>query len=357
MKTLNCVVAFVVVLFVAFGSVVPADAQTTAERNAYASMDRAVQAAQANPTADRITAAQRAIRSAYNVFLRLEQQRAAADHALHSAGGQLPRDDQAAPQNAIRAASQLATLMGRSTAFYRTADLSVSALWEDHSVVWDERLRFARAGLYAIVVAATTLSSMAIDTLGATNYMVQRIVDAQGPIHEEIRYLVGSPGSGRTTGNANLLTPALSELVDAASAVANAMANRQREDVSNQQAFIEAERRREQEQQQAQIQEQQRQQERAEQLRTGRVTNLDEFNAALTAALWEARQAARAVSAAEYYEDAHPHHERGDAAVARARSLIAGNAGYAPTADYSQHHQILAQFTRDLNECPNKPRR
>ena len=87
------------------------------------------------------------------------------------------------------------------------------------------------------------------------------------------------------------------------------------------------------------------------------MTNLQEFNDALTAAMWEARQAARAVSAADYYEDAHPHHMHGNAAVSRAQSLIAGNAGYAPTADYSQHHQILAQFSRDLSECPNKPRR
>ena len=150
---------------------------------------------------------------------------------------------------------------------------------------------------------------------------------------------------------------ALSTLVDSATAVADAMARQQREDVSNQQAFIEAERRQEQERQQAQIQEQQRQQERAEQLRAGRVTNLDEFNEALTAALWEARQAARGVSAAGYYEDAHPHHMRGMAAVARARSLINGQAGFAPMADFSQHHQILAQFSRDLDECPNKPRR
>lgn len=149
---------------------------------------------------------------------------------------------------------------------------------------------------------------------------------------------------------------ALSELVDSATAVADAIAARQRTDAEAQQAFIGAERRREQEQQQAQVRERQRQQERAERLRTGRVTNLDEFNEALTAALWEARQAARAVSAAGYYEEAHPHHMRGEAAVSRARSLIAGNAGFAPTADYSRHHQILAQFSRDLSECPNKPR-
>ena len=76
MTTLNNVVLFVLVLFVlSVGSVVPADAQSRAERNAYAGMDRAVQSAQANPTADRIAAAQRAIRSAYNVFLRQERNR------------------------------------------------------------------------------------------------------------------------------------------------------------------------------------------------------------------------------------------------------------------------------------------
>ena len=87
------------------------------------------------------------------------------------------------------------------------------------------------------------------------------------------------------------------------------------------------------------------------------MTNQQEFDDALAAAMWEARQAARAVSAAGYYEEAHPHHLRGDAAVSRARSLIGGSAGYVPTADYSQYHQVLSQFSRDLGECPDKPRR
>ena len=120
---------------------------------------------------------------------------------------------------------------------------------------------------------------------------------------------------------------ALSELVDSATAVADATAGRRRTDDEAQRAFIEAERRQEQERQQAQVREQQRQQEQAEQLRTGRVTNQQEFDDALAAAMWEARQAARAVSAAGYYEEAHPHHLRGDAAVSRARSLIGGSAG------------------------------
>ena len=60
MKTLYNVVLFVLVLFVAFGSVVPVEAQeqarTQAERDAYTSLDNAVEAAQSEPTTERFAA-------------------------------------------------------------------------------------------------------------------------------------------------------------------------------------------------------------------------------------------------------------------------------------------------------------
>lgn len=77
-----------VVLFVVFGSVVPASAQTRAEQNAYASLNRAVQAMQAKPTANRIAAVQRALRAAYNAYNRQETSRARAFYTAlrHDAG-------------------------------------------------------------------------------------------------------------------------------------------------------------------------------------------------------------------------------------------------------------------------------
>jgi len=401
MTTLNNVVLFVLVLFVlSVGSVVPADAQTRAERNAYASMDRAVQSAQANPTADRIAAAQRAIRSAYNVFLRQEQQRDAPLREYlsefgsgTSVGGRhdITRGEH---QPQTRAAMRYVQLFGMSPSAIRRHNRAIGrALERDGGFTMNRNGTAMEECTHPSSLCREIISSFqaygslmrqAINTHGRyLHAAMDEIRDAADAIARLDPSILGTRHNDLLLrfGNANMATlrqlgvvlqarsgnwdnwdesafdTALSTLVDSASDVADAMANRQREDVSNQQAFIEAERRQEQERQQAQIQEQQRQQERAEQLRTGTVTTRQEFDDALSAAMWEARQAARAVLDSDYYEDAHPHHTRGNAAVSRARSLIAGNAGYTPTEDYSQYHQILSQFSRDLSECPNKPRR
>lgn len=67
----------VVLVLVLVGSV-PASAQTRAEQNAYASLNRAVQAMQAKATVNRIAAVQRALRAAYNAYNRQETTRARA---------------------------------------------------------------------------------------------------------------------------------------------------------------------------------------------------------------------------------------------------------------------------------------
>ena len=75
MSTLNNGVAFVVVLFVAFGSVVPADGQTPSERNAYAGLERAERAMDRDPSTAAIAAVQRTFRAAYDTYERVERRR------------------------------------------------------------------------------------------------------------------------------------------------------------------------------------------------------------------------------------------------------------------------------------------
>ena len=381
MKTLNCFVAFVVVLVV-LGSVAVADGQTTAERNAYASMDRAVQSAQANPTADRITAAQRAIRSAYNVFLGQERNRdqaavqahnaqQAANAAIDTSQWQQWRTHE---RRATRLYMRYAELLGLSTAPLRTwsnviprvrdngshqrIQADIDAINAYMARLSPTHARYLHAAMDSIRDAAEAIGRLDPSILGTRhNDMMLRFENANMAAINQLRVTLRARNGNWEGWDESAFDTALSTLVDSVSTVANTMANRQREDVSNQQAFIEAERRQEQERQQAQIQEQQRQQERAEQLRTGAVSTLQEFNDALASAMWEARQAARGVASASFYEDAHPHHERGDAAVARARSLINGRAGYVPTGNYGQYEQILRDLSRTLGECPSKPRR
>ena len=75
MSTLNNVVLFVLVLFVAFGSVVPADGQTPSERNAYAGLERAERAMDRDPSSLAIGAVQRTFRAAYDTYERVETRR------------------------------------------------------------------------------------------------------------------------------------------------------------------------------------------------------------------------------------------------------------------------------------------
>ena len=75
MKTLNCFVAFVVVLVV-LGSVAVADGQSPAERTAYVGLERAVQAMERNPSSLAIGAVQRTVRAAADTYDRVEGRRA-----------------------------------------------------------------------------------------------------------------------------------------------------------------------------------------------------------------------------------------------------------------------------------------
>ncbi len=235
MTTLNNVVLFVVVLVV-LGSVVPADGQTRAETAAYASMDRAVQAAQANPTADRIAAAQREIRSAYNVFMRQVQRVREADTAFHNAEDldpvESPSDNMGL--GTLRVAQRVPELLGRSTAPYRSRQVSHDALWAAHAADWNVFLRNVYAGVDEIRDAAEAIGRL--NASGASNDLRRRFEDANmatiqkmGNLLRTIR--VQSPtGISENPENSNW-NPAdadLSDLIDAVSAIAGAMASRQR---------------------------------------------------------------------------------------------------------------------------------
>ena len=78
-------------------------------------------------------------------------------------------------------------------------------------------------------------------------------------------------------------------------------------------------------------------------------------NDQLAAAMWDARQAARSCETERNWQS---YHERGNAAVARARSLISGRTGY------RQFEDALRSLSRTLDQCSadrgrseNRPRR
>ena len=158
----------------------------------------------------------------------------------------------------------------------------------------------------------------------------------------------GVGGVRRPASSAGAVQPAVAVPADA-------MVRQQRDNIQAQQDSIQAEQRIEQQQQQEQVEALQQQRQAAEQLRSGVPTTMDEFNRALSSAMWEARQAARSCETERNWQS---YHERGNAAVARGRSLINGRTGY------RQFEQVLGSLSRTLDQCAadrgrpeNRPRR
>ena len=92
------------------------------------------------------------------------------------------------------------------------------------------------------------------------------------------------------------------------------------------------------------------------------VVTLADWEAAVLRAMGDAESAARAVRAAAFYEDAHPHHERGNAATSRVLSLLNnGFRGLRPVdargAFMREHGVSWRTINAMLAECPGKPRR
>lgn len=79
----------------------------------------------------------------------------------------------------------------------------------------------------------------------------------------------------------------------------------------------------------------------------------EEWITAVERGLREAERDARAVQAAEYWEDAHPYHERGDRSITRVRSLLAQPRGQRAAEYEAELHRINAM----LAECADKPQR
>lgn len=79
----------------------------------------------------------------------------------------------------------------------------------------------------------------------------------------------------------------------------------------------------------------------------------EEWITAVERGLLEAERDARAVQAAEYWEDAHPYHERGDRSITRVRSLLAQPRGQRAAEYEAELHRINAM----LAECADKPQR
>ena len=335
MTTLNNVVLFVLVLFVlSVGSVVPADAQSRAERNAYAGMDRAVQSAQANPTADRIAAAQRAIRSAYNVFLRQERNRDQAwqahDRARTMANDAYQTAKETAPNapsatkvsvvrrvystyiSAMQASMRYAELLAQSTAPFRAVDVSMRQLrrqlraetlrgsWTDsveaeiessnraHTQVLNTHGRYLHAAMDSIRDAAEAIARLDPSILGTRhNDLRLRFENANMATLRQLGVVLQARSGNWESWDQSAYDTALSNLVDSATAVADAMASRQRESVADQQAFIEAERRREQEQQTAGQQQQQQQAQSAQGPRQERAEREQERQQESPVAAWQ----------------------------------------------------------------------
>ena len=385
MKTLN----YVVLVLVAFGLVVPVDAQVRNERDAYRDLSRAVQSVQFDQSPQQITDARRAIQRAYSVHERQERRRNELEADVIRSIQRMPLFDTAAAaldlcgaigtydtrmtanhRSTIRAQNRLAEALG-----LRPTRMSYGQSWQQllplftqqNTAILNARLRFNRAAVDAIRDAAEVIARLDPSILGTrANQMRLRFENANMAAIRLQGRLIGLDGGlrnwqGRATGygdgpSRDTLS-ALSELVNATVAIADAMVRQQRANIQAQQDFIQAEQRIEQEQQQEQVEALQQQRQAAEQLRSGVPTTMDEFNRALSSAMWEARDAANAVASSYFYEDAHPHHDRGGAAVARAYSLINGTTGFVPTGNYRQFRDALRTLSRTLDTCPSKPRR
>lgn len=123
--------AATVVLSVVLSLAAPVEAQSPAERDAYAGLERAVRAAQSAPGPDsaarRLADVRRAIEHAYSVFQDQERHRDAAEEAFRHAGNNWdPHDD----QHVARVAAQYAELLGRPTAAYRAFSILMSRVWQ-----------------------------------------------------------------------------------------------------------------------------------------------------------------------------------------------------------------------------------
>lgn len=321
---------FAVVLFAVVPSLAPvADAQTRVERDAFNRLARTVRAAQSNPSPQRLADVRHDVERAWSVFLIQERRR---DEMTKWPFGMRPS----------------------------TRDRAV-------------HLRWMHAAADAMVEAANGLESLTPRFIGFDvrhNAMLQRLGSAKlAAIRIQDRVLRHAStcrifGCVMMVEETNLFDQSLQRLVSTAVAVAGGLASHgRRADAESDTARVPL----------ANIE--------APPaitppvlmttpaapppppaVETDRVT-LQDWEDAVMRALREAEREARAVRAAEYFEDSHPHCIRGDEAASRVLDLLrdGGYHGFRPgdarRVFVSEHGATWRTINAMLAECPRKPQR
>ena len=310
---------FAVVLFAVVPSLAPVDvdAQTRVERDAFNRLTRTVRAAQSNPSPQRLADVRHDVENAYSVFLYQEEIRDTANIVSIALG-----------------------LRYRAHA----RDLSAAA--------------------DAMIEAANGLESLTPHFIGFDvrhNATLQRLGSAKlAVIRNQGRVLRGTTAM---VGVTDLFDQSLQGLVSAAVAVADGLASHgRRADAESDTARVPL----------ANIE--------APPATTPPVlmtppatppppavetdpVMLQDWEDAVMRALREAEREARAVRAAEYFEDSHPHCIRGDEAASRVLDLLrdGGYRGFRPVdarqAFVSEHGVAWRTINAILAECPRKPQR
>ena len=325
--------AFAVVLFAVVLSLAPVDvdAQTRVERDAFNRLARTVRAAQSNPSPQRLADVRHDIERAYSVFLIQEQRR---DEMTKWPLGMRPSTLDRA---------------GHLLCMHAAAD--------------------------AMVEAANGLESLTPRFTGFDvrhNAMLQRLGSAKLAATRNQDRILRHASTCRIFGcvmmveETNLIDQSLQGLVSAAVAVADGLASHERRaDAESDTARVPL----------ANIE--------APPATTTPVlmtppavvtdpvllqdwedaVTLQDWEDAVTRAVREAEREARAVRAAEYFEDSHPHCIRGNEAASRVLDLLrdGGYHGFRPVdarrAFVSEHGAAWRTISAMLAECPREPQR
>ncbi len=317
---------FAVVLFAVVPSLAPvADAQTRVERDAFNRLARTVRAAQSNPSPQRLADVRHDVERAWSVFLYQEEIRDTAtivDIFLGLRHRWCVRCLSAAADAMVEAANGLESLTPRFIGF----DVRHDAMLQ----------RLGSAKLAAIRIQDRVLRHASTCRIFGCVMMVEET---------------------------NLFDQSLQRLVSTAVAVAGGLASHgRRADAESDTARVPL----------ANIE--------APPaitppvlmttpaappppaVETDRVT-LQDWEDAVMRALREAEREARAVRAAEYFEDSHPHCIRGDEAASRVLDLLrdGGYHGFRPgdarRVFVSEHGATWRTINAMLAECPRKPQR
>ena len=313
--------AFAVVLFAVVLSLAPVDvdAQTLVERDAFNRLARTVRAAQSNPSPQRLADVQHDIERAYSVFLYQEEIRDTTNIVSIALGFRYrahARCLSAAADAMVEAANGLESLTPRFTGF----DVRHNAMLQ----------RLGSAKLAAIRNQDRILRGTSM--VGVTDLFDQSL---QGLVSAAVAVADGLTSHGRRADAesdtaraplANIEAPPATTtpvLMTPPAVATDPVLLQDREDA----------------------------------------VTLQDWEDALTRAVREAEREARAVRAAEYFEDSHPHCIRGNEAASRVLDLLrnGGYHGFRPVdarrAFVSEHGAAWRTINAMLAECPREPQR